>query len=266
MKLVYDIVGVPNGLDIGNLTKIFEQHHVVFWDSVKGGTKPKLYSKDETPADLCVVDLEGKELNIERFSKEFKEAEFWDKELYNCKNSPIYFFKNYGTSVWPHTDADMSAYMESIGMEKVVAKDDKEAKKLWDKQKKRMKKATAHYTIEFLKERKAVIDVLKLAYDKDVLALEEAVSPHVRLFDSNNVPLGIKKQCGNLTEKIRKCLPVMQKYSDKYRTKKGKWDSPMLFVTDYRHLLQIYYDILKDDGRISDVVGAQPGDTGGAAV
>ena len=120
MKLVYDINSSPKGLDIGNLIKIYEMHNVVFWDSTKEGVKPKLYGVEGHEAPLAVVDLEGKEMDLVRYSKDFADAEFWDKELHNCKNSPIYFWSHYGTSVWPHNTDDMSEYLKTIGMDQVV--------------------------------------------------------------------------------------------------------------------------------------------------
>jgi len=266
MKLVYDVNAVPAGLDIGNLVKIYEMHNVVFWDSTKEGVKPKLYGVDGHEAPLAVVDMEGKELDLGAYSREFAEVEFWKKELHNCKNSPIYFWSHYGTSVWPHTSKDMSAYLKSIGMDKVVADDDEHAKKLWEKQKAKVKVATDKYTIEFLKERKAVVDIVKNDYDERVKALEILLKEYVKLYETDGTPLEPRKQIANIMEKIRRSLPVHPNYSDTYRTKKGKWDLPMLLVTNYDYLLEILYEVLKSDGKIEDLVGPAARDTAGINV
>lgn len=262
LKLVYDIEALPKGLDPGNMTKIWEQHNLVYWDSSKG-TRPRIYGVDGELAPK-IVDTNGKELDLAKYTEEFAMKEFWDKELHNCKNSPIYFFKNYGTTVWPHKDEDMTAYLASIGVEKIEADDADEAKKLWEEQKETVRKATAKYTIEFLKERKSVIDLMKETYNTEVYALEKLVSDKVRLFDSNNQPLEPKKQVANLSDKIRKVLPVHPKYSEKYRTKKGKWDTPMLFVTDYKVLLQIFYDVLDAKGEWDKELDSSTSDITGA--
>lgn len=252
-KLVYDIVSTPKGLDIGNLVKIYEQHHVVFWDSKKEGTKPKLYGVDGTEAPLAVVDVEGKEMDLEFYGKQFAEEEFWNRELYNCKNSPVYFWKNYGTSVWPHTQEDLTAYLKEIGMDQIVAKDSEEAEARWKAQKERVKKATEHFTVEFLKERAGFLEVQKTRYEEKVAALESLVGDFVSLYDKGT-PLEPKKRVANLMEKIRRVTPVLPKYSEKYRTKKGKWDIPMLMMTDYDVLLEIFYDVLLSKGKIKEVV------------
>ena len=253
MKLVYDISSAPKGLDIGNLVKIYEMHNVVFWDSTKSGMKPKIYGTDEHEAPLAVVDLKGKEMDLGWYSKQFADKEYWDKELYNCKNSPIYFWSNYGTSVWPHNADQMSEYLKSIGMDKVVAKDDEAAKKLWDKQKAKVKVATDKFTIEFLKERKLVVDIVKDKWESKVRSLEILIKDHVKLFETDGVEVEPRKRMANLMEKVRR-NPVLPKYSS-YRNKKGKWDVAMLLVTDYAILLEITYDVFKDSGKIKDLVG-----------
>jgi hypothetical protein len=155
MKLVYDVASVPKGLDFGNLTKIYEQHHVVFWDSEKGGTKPRLYQDDgDVEAKLLVVDLHGKEIDIETYAKKFREDEYWEKEVFNAKNSPIYFFKNYGTTVWPVSNEGVRDYLLSLGLQDITAKDSETATELWEKQKEQTKLAMAFITRELLEERK----------------------------------------------------------------------------------------------------------------
>ena len=183
-----------------------------------------------------------------------KDKEYWEKELYNCKNSPIYYWKNFGTKVWPPTNEDMAEFLKEIGMDKLSAADNEEAEKLWAEQKLKMKESLKFITVDHLKERKMHLDLLKNEYNSYISKLEKEVESFVRLVDSNNVPLPDKKRCGNLVEKIRKVLPVHKKYSDKYRTSKGKWDMRMLFVTDYSELLKIYYDILRDSNRITQSV------------
>jgi hypothetical protein len=266
MKLVYDVNCTPDGLDIGTIVKIYEMHNVIFWDSEKAGVKPKLYGVEGHEAPLAVVDLAGKELDLAHYTKEFAEVEFWKKELHNCKNSPIYFWSHYGTSCWPHKTEEMSTYLKEIGMGEVVAKDADLAKKLWDKQKAKVKKATDKYTIEFLKERKAIVDIVKHKYDERVNALEKLLSQHVKLYENDGTALEPRKQVANIMEKIKKSLPVHPTYSEKYRTKKGRWDIPMLLVTNYDFLLEILYEVFKDNGKISELVGAAPGDAGGTDI
>jgi len=248
LKLVYDITSTPQGLDMANFTKLYEQHHVVFWDSSKGGTKPVLFSVDGK-SSVAIVDTKDNELDLDYYGKMFAEQEFWDKELHRCKNSPIYYFSNYGTSVWPHNDSDLKKYMDDLGLGAITAKDDEEAKDLWAKQKEKLQGAMEHVSVEHLQDRAAYIGVIKTRYEQEVHRLQKLLSVKVRLVDSNNVELPINKQKGNVIAKLRKFLPVDPMFSEKYRTPKGKWDNAMLFVTNYDELLKMYYEVLKNNGQ-----------------
>ena len=254
MKLVYDIVSLPKGLDPGNMTKIFEQHHLVYWDSSLGGTKPQLYLDNGERAILAVVDTKGVEMDMAQYSEQFLDKEFWDKELHKCMNSPTYFWANYGTPVYPHTNDGLREFLAEIGLKSIEEKDSQKAAELWKEQKEATKEAMKHVTIEFLEERKAAVDLLKASYDKKVLELESLVRDHVRLFDSNNAPITDSKRETNLIKKIRESSPVLVKYSDIYRNKKGRWDTPILINTGYDVLLQMYYDVLVYHDRIKENV------------
>lgn len=256
LKLVYDIESCPKGLDANNMIRLYQQHNVVFFDSTKG-SRPRLYAVDNEVLP-AIVDTKGDELDLEYYSKMFRDKEYWEKELHNCTNSPIYYWKHYGTNVWPHTDEDMSKFMSSIGMDKITAADNEEAAKLWEEQKGKMKEALKFITVDHLKERKAHIDILKKEYNEFVINMEKKLQPFVRLVDSNEIALDNKKQCSNLIQKIKSTRPVLAKYSDKYRNPKGKWDLKMLGVTDYKVLLQIFHDICEDQNRFKDVLDSQP--------
>jgi hypothetical protein len=240
MKLVYDIVSVPKGLDISNLVKIFENHHVVFWDSKNDGTKPRIYDDKDVELPICIVDMEGKELDVAKYDKIFADDEFWTKELHLCKASPLYFFNNYGTTKWPAEDADITRYLLSIGLTEIKATDSDEAAKLWEIQKATTKKTTDTYTLELLKDRQPAVEALKAIHFTRVLRLEEKVKEHIELFNSVGEPLDEKKRIARLADKIKHSSPVLPEYSEKYRNSRGKWDAKMLFNTSYGVLLEMF--------------------------
>jgi hypothetical protein len=265
MKLVYDIASIPKGLSFDVFAKIYDQHHMVLWDSKGEGTKPKLYGSNDDEAPLMLMDTEGREIDIEFWTREFKDKEYWDKELHNCKMSPIYFYSNYGTPVWPHTNEGLKEYLAEVGLEEVTAKDSEDAKVQWEKQKAKLKVVAENYTLELLKERKGALEVERSKYNSKVLALEKLLAHKVRLVDSNNVPLEKRKAMGNIIEKLRKFLPVDKRYSEKYRTPKGKWDNAMLFMTNYDVLLEMFYEVLQVNGKLDlPEVDSPTGVAGGA--
>lgn len=246
MKLVYDVSVCPNGLGIANLVKIFEQHRVVFWDSTLGGVKPRFTADDNSDLPVTLVDLEGKELDIERYTREFADDEFWAKELHYCKNSPIYHFSNYLTPVFPATDEGIKEHLLSLGIENIVDEDSTTAQEKWEAQKNKIAEASANITIESLKEAKGVMEVLKAAHEKHISILTEVLRTKVSLFDGNGHALPDKTRMSNLIYKIRKSLPVAEKYADKYKNIAGKWDASMLYSTKYDTLLEIAHHVIKE--------------------
>jgi len=239
MKLVYDVKSVPEQLGVANMIKIFENHRVVFWDS-DNGIKPVFFADDgKTPKEIVIVDTKGKEVDFEQYQREFDDAVFWDKELHNCKNSPIYYFTHYLTSEYPATNSGTKKYLQSIGMKDITVTDSAKAQKAWDKQKDIVKKATEDITIEFLKERKASLDILKANYEGRILDLEEKMREEIVLFDAKGEPLPAKKRVGNIVGKIKFWAPTPIESWKQYRNKKRKWDTAMLYNTNYDVLLQI---------------------------
>lgn len=253
MKLVYDIASCPKGLDIANFTKIFEQHHVIFWDSAKGGTKPRVYSDEDLKNELKIVDVKGEELDIEMYSKIFKDKEFWDKELHYCKNSPIYYFSNYVTTEFPATQEKLSAFLKSLDLENIVADDAEQASEAWELQKAKMVKATAHITVEHLQERKPIIEALKASYATKIYNLEEELKTTVRLFAADSLPEPEKVRVTNLVYAIRQKKNFPEKYAAKYRDLRGRWRSPLLYATPYHTLLEILSDCIKEEVQLKKV-------------
>lgn len=241
MKLVYDVKSVPGGLGIANMIKIFEQHRVVFWDS-DNGVKPAFFALEGVPADLLIVDTTGKQIDFEQYEREFNTKVFWDKEIYNCKHSPIYYWNNYGTPIYPSTVEGTRKYLSSLGMKDLPVMDSAKAKKAWDKQKEVVSKAMKFITLEHLEERKGVIDLLKAEYKQKVLGLEHLVKGEVDLFNAKGEPHEYKKRISNLVGKIKTFSPVPERWKE-YRNKKRRWDGAMLYNTNYDILLEIYYAI-----------------------
>jgi len=247
MKLVYDVKALPKGLGLSDMVKILENHRVVFWDS-DNGTKPKFFSgvsKEDSESPVHIVDSSGNEIDFAFYEREHKEKEFWAAELYKCKKSPIYFFSHYGTPVYPATSEGIQGYLKEIGLQDIQTDDSDKAADNWEKQKDKVKEASEVITLELIKEREEVMAVLKAGYEKIVLSLEKELADVVRLVDSNNVPITDKNKVGNLIGKIRKFLPVPENYSEIYRTKKGKWDIPILSNTPYANLLEMLVELRK---------------------
>lgn len=246
LKLVYDVKSTPSGISITDIVKIMESHDVVLWDSDKEAARPRFYGLDKEgqEEDLVLVDVKGKTIDLEVFTKEYAEKEKWDKELHRCKNSPVYYFTNYGTTVYPHTQKDLRAYLETLGLEDLSGiKDSDKAAEMWKEQKAKMATAMSFVTEEHLKERAGVVEAMRVAYEEQMGKLIEEVSDSVKLHDKEGNLLPEDKQIQNLIGRIKQ-MPIPADYGS-YRNRKNKWDHGMLLATDYAALLNMYYNVSK---------------------
>ena len=240
LKLVYDVASTPTGLSIGDFAKIVEQHHIVFWDSTKNATKPKFYKGDDPEnVDLLLVDTQGKEIDVERFQRDFEETEKWDKELHRCKNSAPYFFTHYGATSYPVTQKMVGEYLKTIGLAQIDMNDSEDAEAAWAAQKEKATEAMKHIDIPFLKERAKAMEIMKGLYQEQIDKLETELKDSVKLFDKKGLPLNEAQRVSNLVGRIKGITPVPVEYSS-YRNKKGNWDHAMLIATSYSVLLNMY--------------------------
>jgi len=236
MKLVYDVKAVPQDLGIANMIKIFEQHRVVFWNS-DNGIKPKFFSNTDEEAKVAIVDTTGVEIDFEQYQREFDQQMFWDKELHNCKNSPVYYFTHYGTTVYPATNKGTSLYLKSIGLTDIKVTDSAKASAAWEKQKGKVKEAMAGIKVDHLIERKAALDILKSDYEGRIIKLEQDLKNDVILFDGTGAPLPVKKRLSNIVGKLKFLSTVPPEQFKTYRNRKRRWDTAMLLNTNYDVLL-----------------------------
>lgn len=245
-KLAYDIQSLPTGLSIDMFIKVMEQHGTVFYDSEKGGLKPRIYLGDDASAkdeSLLLVDAKGKEIDIDQFQKDFEFTEKWEKEMHYCKTSANYYFKNFGATKYPVTIDDEREYLKSIGLADISnEKDSDTAADLWAKQKEKTKDALKHITLEHLQERAIAMECLKAEYFENVTKIEAELKDFVKLHDKRGDLLPENQRIQNLVGRIKAVNPI-PKSMGSFRNKKGKWDHQMLILSSYDSLLNIYKEI-----------------------
>jgi len=254
MKVVYDVQSCPIKLGIANMIKIFNNHKIILWDSTLG-TKPKMYKGEKLVSAYKFVDTKGENIDLEKYKQQYLDQEFWAKELYNCKHSPVYFYANYATEKYPVEQSGISKYVKSLGLEDLSdIKDSTKASDAWAGQKEIIAKSLSFITVELLKTRKAVVDVLKINYENKVSKIEKACKDSVKLF-FNDTPIIESKRVNYLIRKIR-IYKISDKYSA-YINKKGKWDIPMLESTGYIPLLLMFYELSGIKNREENKVGSK---------
>ena len=244
VKMIYDVTALPENLRVDTLLKIADSHNAVFFDSTRG-TRPRFVEVGEDAPIPTLVDTKGEVKDFDKFLEMQVDKEYWDRELYNCKKSPIYYFTHYKTEVWPVEQPKLTAYLESIGLGDISSSDSTTAAQKWEDQKAAVAAATKDFTIEHLQELKPKVDLLKELYNQNVVKYENFLAHGIKLLDKNGEPLEEKLRSKRIRGYIKQ-QPVLSEYSG-YRTKKQEWDSQMLVATDYSELLVIAYKLSKLD-------------------
>ena len=245
IKMIYDINALPEGLRVDMLLKIKDAHNAVFYDGDKG-SRPRFVNVGENEIDVpTLVNTSGETVSFEKFVAEQIDSEFWDRELYSCQKSLIYYYTHYATPEWPVTQPAMTAFLESHGLGNIESNDSTEAAEKWEAQKEKVKEATKDITIDMLREMKPKVDLLKELYNTKILKYELLLSGTISLHDKNGEPLEDKIKTKRVIKYI-KTQPVHKLYSQ-YRTKKQTWDMNVLNVTDYPELLVMAHHVAKED-------------------
>lgn len=69
--IIYDIISVPNGINMDTLHKIWTEHKWLFWDSSNEGNEPKLLSGNKLEISLDISIPKNRKL-LDKIKKELK--------------------------------------------------------------------------------------------------------------------------------------------------------------------------------------------------
>lgn len=236
-KVVTDIQALPNSLDVATYVKLCDSGFI-FYDSTKG-RKPSLYiiDGDIDPETIpAFIDTKGRELDIEDLKKQWADDEFWRKELYKCKQSPLYYFSNYVSINPKPTNKEVDTYLESIGMG--ATKDSGEPGEIIAEEVRKIREEYAtNITLENLKNLKPVRDRIDGEYEQQTQEILAKVTEKHKL--SGNVESAIKDKIIN---DILKSKPSEAKESLKYYIieKSGRWDKSLMRATDMDVLARLW--------------------------
>lgn len=240
-KLIMDVAAFPNGMTAPLFTKLCDSG-IVFYDSTRG-RRPKLYDVGEDDGkdkmSIEVVDTEGKAIDVETINARFEDEEFWRKELYKCKQSPLYYFSNYfSTNPKPSQD-EIDSFLASRGFEKNEDSDD--AAEINEKTKKIRDEFSATITLEHLKDLKPVRDRIDAEYEQET---EERVAKAAKAFKCT--PTHTSKIISTITTKIMK-TPVKEA-TDELRfyinERTGKWDKNLIRATEIDILVRLWENLI----------------------
>lgn len=232
-KLVYDIQALPNAMGPDLLVKLADSGFV-FYDSEKG-QRPKFIQVGDQGDEVLpvLVDTKGKEVSLEDVTKEWEDKEYWRKELYKCKHSPLHYFTNY-LSVSPKpTQQEVNEFLESIGMGAKTDSDEVTKEEIT-----RVREAFAEtVTLEKLQSLKPVRDRIDEEYTQET---EELIAEAAKEFDLTgiNEKLVVDKLINAILKSPTKNCNDSLKYYVNEKT--GRWDKPMLRITDKDVLVRLW--------------------------
>ena len=232
-KLVYDIQALPNAMGPDLLVKLADSGFV-FYDSEKG-QRPKFIQVGDQGDEVLpvLVDTKGKEVSLEDITKEWEDKEYWRKELYKCKHSPLHYFTNY-LSVSPKpTQQEVNEFLESIGMGAKTDSDEVTKEEIT-----RVREAFAEtVTLEKLQSLKPVRDRIDEEYTQET---EELMAEAAKEFDltGTNEKLVVDKLINTILKSPTKNCNESLKYYVNEKT--GRWDKPMLKITDKDILVRLW--------------------------
>lgn len=232
-KLVYDIQALPNAMGPDLLVKLADSGFV-FYDSEKG-QRPKFIQVGDQGDEVLpvLVDTKGKEVSLEDITKEWEDKEYWRKELYKCKHSPLHYFTNYLSISPKPTQQEVSEFLESIGMG--AKTDSEEVTKEYIAEVRESFAETI--TLEKLQSLKPVRDRIDEEYMQET---EELIAEAVKEFDltGTNEKLIVEKLINTILKSTTKNCSDSLKYYVNEKT--GRWDKPMFKITDKDVLVRLW--------------------------
>lgn len=229
IKVIMDSNAIPKAMDPQHWAESMD-NGVILYDSLRGH-KPVIFvvSGEEAVHLPELVDVAGEPVVIADLKARFDQDEFWNKELYMCRKSPVYFFTTYLSTQKKPMQTDINAYKESIGY--TSDKPNDELSEI-------LEKHSESITLERLQALRPVRDTLDAEYDIETNELLLKVSKRLRFNIKSagsaraKITASIKKT--NIATAPAELVP--------YVLPKGKgWDSELFAITDVDILVRLFY-------------------------
>ena len=230
-----DVAAFPKGMAPELWVKLCDNNYV-FYDSTTGN-RPKIVetglATEEVEVEPVLIDAKGEQVDLKDIQAIWAEQDFWDKALFKCKKSPIYYYTDYLCGVARHTQEGLNDYLKSIGL---GATDDSEDV-MSEKAKEAMLAYTESITLENIKNLKAIRDVEVEKYDK---ITEQLRLDAQRVFELTDAELLRKSITTVIMKTPSKQVPEKYKV---YITKSAKWDGAMLRTTEDDVLFRMWEEL-----------------------
>jgi hypothetical protein len=210
----------------------------ILYDSTVGN-KPKLFhtgvASEENVPIYSFVDTEGKDVDVSAFNAKMQDEEFWRKELYKCKQSPMYYFTSYVSENPKPTQGEIDAYLKSIGFEKT--NDSETAAEINEKTRLIREAFSQTITMQKLQDLKPVRDKMDEEYLEETKDLQERVAEFFDISSTHDAKIKEKTITYLMKIKPKDSCEDMRYYVNE---KTGRWDGSLLKATDIDVLLRLW--------------------------
>ena len=235
-KTVVDIQAIPKGMSPVQWVKLADTGYI-FYDS-EVGSRPRLFPIGTLEEDVEIVpqfiDSKGQEVSLEEVQKTWEDNNFWDKELYKCKNSPLHYFTNYLSTNPKPTQAEIDEYLKSLNLGATADSEDG----MKEEAKQARLKFSESISLEHLKDLKPVRDAIKAEYDAITQIYREEAKLALDAIDTE--ALTGKIITAIMKTPARKAEMPLKEYVD---SRKHIWDKQMLRATDFDVLVRLWKTI-----------------------
>lgn len=235
-KTLVDTNCIPAGMTPTQWVKLADTGYI-FYDSEKGN-RPKLYAIGTTDEDVEMVpqfiDVKGKDVSLEEIQKTWEDNNFWDKELYKCKNSPIQYYINYLSTNPKPTQKEIDTYLGTLGLAASADSDDG----MKEEAKQARLKFSESITLEHLQNLKPVRDAIKQEYDNETAIYKAEAQKALDTLDETLLSAKVITEI--MKTPARKAEMPLKEYVDE---RKHTWDKQMLRAIDFDVLIRLWKTI-----------------------
>lgn len=236
----YDMAAKPQGLSVDLLSKLVDTGWL-YYDSTKGN-RPQVYAKGDEVFSVKFVDTKGNDYDFNEVKLQWEDEEFWRKELYMCRQSPLHYFENYYAKTPKPTQKEISEYLESINLGAVSDSD--------EVTKEKMVKAREAFAksieLDELKKLKPVRDLILKEYLEETDKLEEEAFKAlgvVVLEDDKDADMAKRRLKEKVIASIMKSDKKTAPPELKSYLHQGRWDKKALRLTERDALLRLWKQI-----------------------
>lgn len=235
-KTVVDVNSIPTGMTPTQWVKLADTGYI-FYDSEKGG-RPRLFPigtiEDDVEMQPQFIDTRGVEVSLEEVQKSWEETNFWDKELYKCKNSPLHYYTNYLSTNPKPTQAEVDEYLKTLGLAPTADSEDV----MKEEAKQARLKFSESITLQHIQDLKPVRDAIKAEYDNETELYKEEARAALDAIDVE--ALSAKIITAIMKTPARKAEGALKEYVDE---RKYTWDKLMLKAIDFDVLVRLWKTI-----------------------